>query len=129
MDSPRKSSRGSCPATAMGSSTVRALVPFLLSLLSHTRGGTPGLARSWRWGLVAMSRIGLLKSTDMPKTRDAISLLTASDSGMGFSNMSTRTSRTFSRCLAKARSAKVGAQSAMKLKERACHEVRHLLQS
>ena len=76
-----------------------------------------------------MSRIGLLKSTDMPKTRDAISLLTASDSGMGFSNKSTRTSRTFSRCLAKARSAKVGAQSAMKLKERACHDVRHLLQS
>ncbi len=54
------------------------------------------------------------------KTRDAISLLTPSDSGMGFSNMSTRTSRTFSRCLAKARSAKVGMQSAMKLKERAC---------
>ena len=67
----------------------------------------------------------------MPMTRDVISLLTPSDSGMGFSNMSTRTSRTFSRCLDKARSAKarVGVRSAMKLKVLACHEVRYLLQS
>ncbi len=40
-----------------------------------------------------------------PKTREAIS------QGMGFSNMSTRTSSTFSRCLAKACTAKLGMQS------------------
>ena len=58
----------------MGSRTERALFPFFLSLVSHTMGGTPGLARSRRWELDATSRIGLLKSTDLPKSREAISL-------------------------------------------------------
>ena len=105
---PRNSSRTSCPAVVMGSRTVRAFVAFILSLVSHTMGGTPFLAKALRCSLDAMSIIGLLKSTGLPMTRVMISLPTRSDSGMGRSKRSMRTSRTSALCLAIARSAGPG---------------------
>ncbi len=59
---------------------------LFLSLVSHTMGSTPGLARAWRCGLDGMSMTGLLQSTDLPKMRDTISLFTGADLGMGVSN-------------------------------------------
>ena len=110
---PRKSSRGSCPATAMGSRMERAMPFFFLALVSHTMGCTPGLARAWRCGLDAMWMTGVLQSMGLPKMRDTISLFTGAVSGMGISNKSIKTSRTEARCLAKARFAglSVGAQN------------------
>ena len=101
---PRNSSRTSCPAVAMGSRTVRACVAFLLSLVSHTMGGTPSLAKAFRCGLDAMSMIGLLQSMGLPMMKVMISLPTRSESGMGRSNRSMRTSHTSALCLAIARS-------------------------
>ena len=108
---PRNSRRTSCPAVVMGSRTVRAFVAFILSLVSHTMGGTPFLAKALRSALDEMSMIGWRKSTGLPMTRVMISLPTRSDSGMGRSKRSMRTSRTSALCLAIARSAGPGKQS------------------
>jgi hypothetical protein len=80
-----RSKRGSCPAVPMGSRTVRQPASCL-SLLSHTTGRTPALARLERWGLADMSMIGLSKSIScLPKIWVSTALPTASFSGTGVS--------------------------------------------